>query len=143
MNAQTAGRCGCSGRFCARVAVCVEGDTMTYWYHDGDDRHECETEEEAKSRAQRALDDEADHCHRCGEWGEAVEFVSWGRVIDGKDVAIERATRVNVLEMCREPRGCACGKLHGGDDYDDADEGYSSDVDYLCDYELRAVEVTT
>ena len=114
---------------------------MTYWYHDGDDRHECETEAEAKVGAQRALDDEADDCQWSGKWGEAVEAIGWGRVVDGKDVAVERATRTNVLEMCHEPRGCSCGKLHGGSDDDDADEGYNSDVDCLCDYELLPVEV--
>lgn len=114
---------------------------MTYWHHDGYDRHECETEAEAKAGAQRALDAEADHCHRCGEWAEEVEAIGWGRVVDGKDVAVELATRTNVREMCREPSGCPCGKLHGGDDDDDDDEGYSSYVDYICDYELLPVEV--
>lgn len=112
---------------------------MTYWHHDGYDRHECETEAEAKAGAQRALDAEADHCHRCGEWAEEVEAIGWGRVVDGKDVAVELATRTNVREMCREPSGCPCGKLHGGDD--DDDEGYNSYVDYICDYELLPVEV--
>ena len=114
---------------------------MTYWYHDGDDRHECETEAEAKAGAKRALDKEVDHCQWCGEWGESVDSISWGRVVDGKDIAVERATRTNVMEMCHEPRGCECGKLHGDDDHEDADAFYDSGFDYLCDYELLPVEV--
>lgn len=114
---------------------------MNYWYDDGEDRHECETEEKAKAGAESALTDAADHCQWCGKWGESVGSISWGRVVDGKDVAVERATRTNVKEMRHEPRGCDCGKLHCGNDEEDADEYYDSEVAYLCDYELLPVEV--
>ena len=114
---------------------------MNYWYDDGEDRHECETEEQAKAGAESALDNAVDYCQSHGEWSESVGSIGWGRVVDGKDVAVERAAKVDVVEMCHEPRGCSCGKLHGEGDHEDADEGYCSDVGYTCEYMLLPVEV--